>query len=213
MKVRRIGFPLPASYNSRTMSNPKSPHLLVRAARGEAVERPPVWAMRQAGRWDPEFNAVRAGLSVLRVLRERRTGRTGVAAAAPLRRRCASSSFTTSPRCPWPWACRSCCKPGSGPVPDRPIRTLADVDRSRCRTRTRTAIGTSVDCCGGEGGAARRTAGDRLRRGAVHRGDVLHRHRQGHGRHAALRRASSRASGTALLDEAGDGDGPFPEAR
>ena len=40
-----------------------SPHLLVRAARGEIVERPPVWAMRQAGRWDPEFNRVRAGLS------------------------------------------------------------------------------------------------------------------------------------------------------
>src|SRR6476660_10139346 len=40
----------------------KREHLLVRAARGERVERPPVWAMRQAGRWDPEFNRVRAGL-------------------------------------------------------------------------------------------------------------------------------------------------------
>src|SRR3954452_12241153 len=38
-------------------------HLLIRAARGEAVERPPVWAMRQAGRWDPEFMKVRAGAS------------------------------------------------------------------------------------------------------------------------------------------------------
>src|ERR1700740_1367896 len=40
-----------------------SDHLLVRAARGEKVERPPVWAMRQAGRWDPEFNKVRQGLT------------------------------------------------------------------------------------------------------------------------------------------------------
>ena len=37
--------------------------LLVRAARGEVVERPPVWAMRQAGRWDPGFNKIRSGLT------------------------------------------------------------------------------------------------------------------------------------------------------
>jgi len=34
-------------------------HLLIRAARGLEVERTPVWAMRQAGRWDPEFRKLR----------------------------------------------------------------------------------------------------------------------------------------------------------
>ena len=44
--------------------NPTSAdHLLLRAIRGEAISRPPVWAMRQAGRWDPEFMKLRAGLS------------------------------------------------------------------------------------------------------------------------------------------------------
>src|SRR5215470_19736769 len=52
--------------NSESPRHPVTPsprHLLIRAARGEVVERPPVWAMRQAGRWDPEFNRLRAGLS------------------------------------------------------------------------------------------------------------------------------------------------------
>ena len=38
---------------------PTSQHLLVRAGWGQPIERPPVWAMRQAGRWDPEFNRLR----------------------------------------------------------------------------------------------------------------------------------------------------------
>src|SRR4051794_36838219 len=103
-------------------------HLLVRAARGEAVERPPVWAMRQAGRWDPEFNKLRAGLSFYEFsenvelaarcsLLPRRFGVDGIILFYDI---------TTLPvAMGLPFAL----KPNQGPVPDQPIRTLADVER------------------------------------------------------------------------------------
>jgi uroporphyrinogen decarboxylase len=106
----------------------KPAHLLVRAARGEPVERPPVWAMRQAGRWDPEFNRIRAGLGFYEFsehvekaaqasLCPRRFGVDGIILFYDI---------TTLPvAMGLPFELR----PQQGPVPDRPVRSRADLDR------------------------------------------------------------------------------------
>src|SRR4051795_4095640 len=102
--------------------------LLVRAARGEVVERPPVWAMRQAGRWDPEFNRLRAGLSFYEFsenvelsaktsLLPRRFGVDAIILFYDI------TTLTVAMGLPFTL------QPAKGPVPDRPVRTLADVDR------------------------------------------------------------------------------------
>src|SRR3954454_20019434 len=105
---------------------PPSTHLLVRAARGEAVERPPVWAMRQAGRWDPEFNRVRAGLSFYEFSEDVERA----AAASLLPRRFGVDGiilFYDITTLPVAMGQPFTLQQTRGPVPDRPVRTLADV--------------------------------------------------------------------------------------
>jgi uroporphyrinogen decarboxylase len=102
--------------------------LLVRAARGEPVERPPVWAMRQAGRWDPEFNRIRAGLTFY----EFSENVERAAQASLLPRRFGVDAVilfyditTLAVAMGLPFVL----EPGKGPMPDHPVRTLADVER------------------------------------------------------------------------------------
>lgn len=51
------------------MPNDQLNSLLLRALRGESVERRPVWMMRQAGRYLPEYRAIRAGTNFLGLCR------------------------------------------------------------------------------------------------------------------------------------------------
>jgi uroporphyrinogen decarboxylase len=102
--------------------------LLLRAARGEPVERPPVWAMRQAGRWDPEFNRVRAGLSFYEFSEDVEKA----AQASLLPRRFGVDGiilFYDITTLPAAMGLPFVLQPGVGPVPDHPVRTLADARR------------------------------------------------------------------------------------
>ncbi len=105
-----------------------SQHLLVRAARGERVERAPVWAMRQAGRWDPEFRRVRDGAEFFAFSED--VEKSAQASLCPKRFGVdAIILFYDITTLPLAMGLPFALKPGIGPSPDRPIRTMADIDR------------------------------------------------------------------------------------
>jgi uroporphyrinogen decarboxylase len=105
-----------------------SRHLLVRAALGHAVDRPPVWAMRQAGRWDPEFNRLRGDLSFYEFSENVELA----AQASLLPRRFGVDAiilFYDITTLPVAMGLPFVLRPAQGPVPDQPVRARADVER------------------------------------------------------------------------------------
>jgi uroporphyrinogen decarboxylase len=105
-----------------------SPHLLIRAIRGQAVERPPVWAMRQAGRWDPEFKRLRGTLPFYEFSENVELA----CKASLLPRRFGVDAiilFYDITTLPVAMGLPFRLEHGRGPVPDRPIQTLQDVQR------------------------------------------------------------------------------------
>jgi len=120
--------PHPADPDETTMPAADSAHLLVRAARGEPVERAPVWAMRQAGRWDPEFRRVRDGAEFFAFSED--VEKSAQASLCPRRFGVdAIILFYDITTLPLAMGLPFALQPGIGPQPDRPIRTVADLER------------------------------------------------------------------------------------
>lgn len=103
-------------------------HLLVRAARGEKVERVPVWAMRQAGRWDSEFQKIRTGIGFYDF--SENVELAARASILPVRFGVdAVILFYDITTLPVSMGLPFSLQANTGPVPATPIRTLADVDK------------------------------------------------------------------------------------
>ena len=105
--------------------------LFLRACRGEATERVPVWFMRQAGRSLPEYRAVRERHSILDVCR---TPELAVEVTLQPVRRLGVDAAILFSDIVVPLQAMGVdleISPGVGPVIERPVRSAADVDRLR----------------------------------------------------------------------------------
>jgi uroporphyrinogen decarboxylase len=101
--------------------------LLLRACRGEPVERSPVWAMRQAGRWDPEFLRLRAGVEFYEFSQDPQ--RAAEASLLPERFGVdAIILFYDITTLAVAMGLRFDLHPARGPVPHRPIQRLEQVE-------------------------------------------------------------------------------------
>lgn len=103
--------------------------LFLRACRGEKTERPPIWIMRQAGRYLPEYRGLRMGRTMLEAV-----STPDIAAEAtlqPIRRFGFDAAILFSDlTVPFtPMGAPFDIKEGVGPVVDEPVRTAEDMNR------------------------------------------------------------------------------------
>jgi len=102
---------------------------LLRAARGESVDRAPVWVMRQAGRYLPEFRAMRAESDFFTICQTPELACE--ITLQPIRRFPLDAAIIFSDILVIPQALgmKIEMKPGVGPVFEKPLETPADLEK------------------------------------------------------------------------------------
>lgn len=105
--------------------------LLLRACRSEPVPRPPVWLMRQAGRYLPEYRAIRARHDFLTMVRTPELAAQITLQPVDLLGVDAAILFSDILVVPAAMGMALSVEDGTGPVLHDPIRVAADVDRLR----------------------------------------------------------------------------------
>lgn len=110
---------------------PLANDLLLRALRREPVERTPVWMMRQAGRYLPEYRAVRAGSDFLTMCRTPALAAEVTLQPIDLIGVDAAIIFSDILVVPEAMGCHLTLDEGVGPQFPTPIRSAAQVDALR----------------------------------------------------------------------------------
>jgi len=103
--------------------------LLLRACRGEVVPRPPVWMMRQAGRYLPEYRAVRERADFLTMVSTPELAVRVTLQPVDILGVDAAIIFSDILVIPQAMGMKLSVEDGSGPQFDQPLRTASDFDR------------------------------------------------------------------------------------
>src|SRR5579872_3813596 len=116
-------------YSCSFMSAPNS--LFVKACRLQPVERTPVWFMRQAGRYMPEYRAVRKQYSLIEICKRPSVAAEVTITAAEALAVDAAIIFADLLLPLEVMGLPFHFSPGEGPVIEKPVRDQADIARLR----------------------------------------------------------------------------------